>query len=213
MLRNLSNLLVRIPFVVTLFSRYLNSKPTFNAANTIQIGSRQLTAWYQSDNEWLHFLAGGLPLGISCQSTFLFFHQPSKYKTFAQHLCNAGPTSSTSGQNCINVKHMVCDCWESIRCHRIVASPRLHEKRKKPASIGIKPLLVQCWSCIYDAQPTLDQQWVWCVPPRYIIYCTKYGIGKWRKVDAIIHTRVAGIMLYTILLCKSGKCSICFLVK
>ena len=40
--------------------------------------------------------------------------QPSKHKTFVQYLYNAGQTSSTLVQRCINIIQMFRVCWEYI---------------------------------------------------------------------------------------------------
>ena len=44
-------------------------------------------------------------------SRFWSLLDPSKHKTFVQHLYNVGPTSSTLVQRCINVIQMFCVCF------------------------------------------------------------------------------------------------------
>ena len=43
---------------------------------------------------------------------YSFQCQPSKHKTFVEHLYNVGATSQTLGRRCTNVVQMFCVCWE-----------------------------------------------------------------------------------------------------
>ena len=70
--------------------------------------------------------------------------QPSKHKPFALHLYNVGPTSSTLGQRCINVMHMLCVCWQDGGDSTVVVmGDRVHWIEVGPTSLDLCIAFVQ----------------------------------------------------------------------